>query len=202
MGRIPIRLGPFTAGINRLKARTQLGPNELWDAKGVFQTERGRLRACHEAGSSVHSTDSFTNLVTSDTTTEEMPRRVLYWQKAGKLVAANRYRAEIEDAGQLQASSTASAAAKDIFPIEFAGHLWLFRDHHPLCFFKNAATSSSGASIGYTRSSTQVAGNASVAGEPTQTDFEFFYRIKGEPCYVYHSYYGTGASITNAANNR
>jgi len=48
---VKIKFGPFVGGINRLKARTQLSTMELWDARGMIQEERGRLRSCWESAS-------------------------------------------------------------------------------------------------------------------------------------------------------
>lgn len=85
------RFGPFTGGINRLLARTKLSPGELWDAQGVVQVERGRLRSCWE-GKNAEAT--LTNLTDGTSQLTQAPERAVYFKIGADLLILNNYRAD------------------------------------------------------------------------------------------------------------
>ena len=195
---VKIRLGPFTGGINRLKARTQLSPQELWDAQGFFQHERGRLRSCWESETANSAT--FSAITDGTTNIEEAPRGIVYWKKAAKLTFSNRYRAQVEGLAQLVVDSASGASKKDVTLIEYNEKLWAFIDGEPLRFFSTVA------GMSYDSATVQYGGGGSGAtGTPPSSEFASFFSLKGNPTWIYHSYWETknNASVTldsSAAN--
>ena len=186
---ITIRFGPFTGGINRLKDRTSLSNTELYDARGVFQKGRGRLRACWEANTTTAAFSAMTNAATTTS-----PRQVIYWREAAKLVAANQFTAEVEDANQLLASATATQPKADLHCIEYNQKLFVFKDNEPARFYRKGSTGHS-----YTSTESHVdqfdTGPAWNYGgitcaTPTAAMFHpWFANIKGKPFFLYHSYW-------------
>jgi hypothetical protein len=74
--------GPFNGGINRSVAKDKLGPNELYDAVGVYLNERGNLSGCYESASNVIT---FTDAAITATGQKKIPLRSIYWQDDGKI---------------------------------------------------------------------------------------------------------------------
>jgi hypothetical protein len=77
-----ITYGPFTGGINRAVARDKLSPNDLYDAIGVFQGERGSLFGCFESNS---NEVTFTDSAKTQTGQKKVPLRVIYWADDGAM---------------------------------------------------------------------------------------------------------------------
>ena len=81
MGVERITYGPWTGGINRAKAKEDLGQNELYEACGVYQYERGALNGCFEENT---RSITFATAATSPYNAR-IPLRILYWPDRGKI---------------------------------------------------------------------------------------------------------------------
>lgn len=78
-----VQFGPFTGGVNRALAKDKLSPNELYDASGVYQNDRGSLDGCFET---IANVVDFPDAAKTITGQKKIPQRVIYWPDAGKMV--------------------------------------------------------------------------------------------------------------------